>query len=147
MIELDFKEPETFKTPDGEEYIVNPLETGDMKLIAKLTSLDSKQRKLQEEGKIEELNQTVYDESVKLSNEIIDKSIVNKKTGELLPDTYRTPYTRLVKIVKIVVDETVGLGGESGGEGGNPLGSQKKSSKTSGGTSTASGRKGGRRKS
>jgi len=147
MIELDFNEPETFKTPDGEEYIVNPLETGDMKLIAKLTSLDSKQRKLQEEGKIEELNQTVYDESVKLSNEIIDKSIVNKKTGELLPDTYRTPYTRLVKIVKIVVDETVGLGGESGGEGGNPLGSQKKSSKTSGGTSTASGRKGGRRKS
>lgn len=147
MIELDFKEPETFKTPDGEEYIVNPLETGDMKLIAKLTSLDSKQRKLQEEGKIEELNQTVYDESVKLSNEIIDKSIVNKKTGELLPDTYRTPYTRLVKIVKIVVDETVGLGGESGGEGGNPLGSQKKSSKASGGTSTASGRKGGRRKS
>lgn len=147
MIELDFNEPETFKTPDGEEYIVNPLETGDMKLIAKLTSLDSKQRKLQEEGKIEELNQTVYDESVKLSNEIIDKSIVNKKTGELLPDTYRTPYTRLVKIVKIVVDETVGLGGESGGEGGNPLGSQKKSLKTSGGTSTASGRKGGRRKS
>lgn len=147
MIDLDFKEPETFKTPDGEEYIVNPLETGDMKLIAKLTSLDSKQRKLQEEGKIEELNQTVYDESVKLSNEIIDKSIVNKKTGELLPDTYRTPYTRLVKIVKIVVDETVGLGGESGGEGGNPLGSQKKSSKASGGTSTASGRKGGRRKS
>jgi len=147
MIELDFNEPETFKTPDGEEYIVNPLETGDMKLIAKLTSLDSKQRKLQEEGKIEELNQTVYDESVKLSNEIIDKSIVNKKTGELLPDTYRTPYTRLVKIVKIVVDETVGLGGESGGEGGNPLGSQKKSSKASGGTSTASGRKGGRRKS
>lgn len=147
MIELDFKEPETFKTPDGEEYIVNPLETGDMKLIAKLTSLDSKQRKLQEEGKIEELNQTVYDESVKLSNEIIDKSIVNKKTGELLPDTYRTPYTRLVKIVKIVVDETVGLGGESGGEGDNPLGSQKKSSKASGGTSTASGRKGGRRKS
>lgn len=146
MIELDFKEPETFKTPDGEEWIINPLDTVDMKLIVKLTSLDSKQRKLQSEGKIEELNEVVYGESVDFSNEIIDKSIVNKKTGELLPGQYRKPYTRLVELVKLVVNETVGIGNINDEDGDNPLENQAKSSEPSEDKSISSKKKGGRRK-
>jgi len=146
MIELDFREIESFRTPDGEEWLINPLDTVDMKLIAKLTRLESKQRKLQKEGKVEELNEIVYGDSVDLSNELIDKSIVNKKTGELLPEQHRKPYIQLVELVKLVVNETVGLRDVKGDGDDNPLGSPKTSSKPSGGKSISSGKKGGRRK-
>lgn len=144
MIELDFKEPETFKTPDGEEYVINPLDTGDMKILLQFLDLNDQQDKLKSEGKLKELNKLVYVDLVNKANELVDKSIVNKNNGELLPEKYRKPYIHLVKLCNIIVRETIGRKDGEGGD--NPLELPQKSSNKSGETSTPSKRKGGRKK-
>jgi len=144
MIELDFKEPETFKTPDGEEYIINPLDTGDMKILLQFLDLNDQQDKLKSEGKLKELNKLVYVDLVNKANELVDKSIVNKNNGELLPEKYRKPYIHLVKLCNIIVRETIGRKDGEGGD--NPLELPQKSSNKSGETSTPSKQKGGRKK-
>lgn len=144
MIELDFREPESFKTPDNEEYIINPLNTEDMKLLLQFIDLNDQQDKLKAEGKTKELNKLVYIDLVNKANELIDKSIINKNDGKLLPEQYRKPYIHLIKLCNIVVRETIG--NNNTGESDIPLELQNKSSNKSGETSTSSKKKGGRKK-
>jgi len=146
MIDLDYKEYETFKTPDKEEWLIKPLLTEDMKMVLKFTDLNDQQVKLKEQGKNKELTELIYVDLVKLANELIDKSISNKKTGDLLSDEWRTPYITLINLASLIIQNTVGTSSKDG-EGDNPLELQVKSSGASGGQSTASKKKGGRKKS
>jgi hypothetical protein len=144
MIELDFREPETFKTPDGSEWIVSPLFTKDMPLVAEFEELSREQVRLGKEGKREEINKLVFNEMPALVNKMIDKSIVNKDNGELLPEEYRTPYTMLINIATVIIRVTNGPIPTN--EGGTPLEIRKSSSAKSKPTSTPSKRKGGKKK-
>lgn len=146
MIELDYKEYETFKTPDKEEWIIKPLQTEDMKMVLKFTDLNDQQVKLKDEGKNRELTELIYIDLVKIANELIDKSVFNKKTGDVLNKEWRTPYINLIKLASLVIQTTVGTSDNSG-EGDTPLELQVKSSEASGGASTPSKKKGGRKKS
>jgi hypothetical protein len=147
MIDLDYKEYETFKTPDKEEWLIKPLLTEDMKMVLKFTDLNDQQVKLKEQGKNKELTELIYIDLVKIANELIDKSVVNKKTGEVLSIEWRTPYINLIKLASLVIQTTVGNTDNIKEDGEIPLELPQKSSEASGGTSTPSKKKGGRKKS
>jgi hypothetical protein len=145
MIDLDYKEYESFKTPDKEEWIVKPLLTEDMKMVLKFTDLNDQQVKLKDEGKNKELVELIYIDLVKIANELIDKSVFNKKTGDVLTNEWRTPYINLIKLASLVIQTTVG-NVDNVGESDIPLELPQKSSKALGGASTPSKKKGGRKK-
>lgn len=144
MIELDFREPESFKTPDGQEWIVKPLPTVDMKMVVEFAVMEDKQKELQKQGKTKEMLKVIYDDMLGLANKLVDKSIVNKETGDKLSQEWRTPYLKLVQIARIVISESVGNPDQSGD--GIPLELPANSSKSSGATSTPSKKKAGRKK-
>jgi hypothetical protein len=133
MLELNFKEPETFKTPDGTVWTINPLKRRDLKRLHRFTALNEKLQKLKEEGRTDEANTLIFgkDEDddqeetlLKITDEIIDLSITNDK-GEQFPEIYRRQITKTMELCVLVINASVDS--PKGKEGdGNP--SQKATS-------------------
>lgn len=103
---LVFKEPETFTTPDGGEYIILPVQTDDMPLFFKIVqkreelyqkALKEAEKKAKKDKK--EYNKDEVDIPVKDFLEhcgkdlslLIDKTVINIKNSEPIPLKYRNP--------------------------------------------------------
>ena len=80
MIELDFREPETFKTPDGQEWIINPLTTRKMPLVHDFIRLYDERKGLEFES--DEFKQINFVELVEISEEIVKAGIKNKENKD-----------------------------------------------------------------
>jgi hypothetical protein len=154
MIELDFREPETFKTPDGEEWIITPLEVEDTPLIFKFQKLYTHLLKIKEKKDHESVNELIFgnekskkESLISFSDILIDKSIKNEK-NEKLPLKYRKR-KHMIMLGGLIVKETMGVTQSDLNNGGDiPLELQKKSSSKSRPTSTPSKKKqGGKKKS
>lgn len=122
---LEFKEPETFTTPDGNTYIINPLPTRAMKTIFKFIELNNQQQEYIKNGEKDKVNELVYGPLVELVEEIVDKSVKNVENGEPLSEKYRT-LGKLIEICNQVVISTVDANPEMAKQmeeeaGGNPL--------------------------
>lgn len=126
---LIFEEPETFKTPDGAEYIILPLSVDDMEpmfqLIEKRDKLveDEKKKQLAASAKTKKQKgkkkpDPEDDQPVQIDgklflktcgkeiNEIIPLSVLNIKTGEPFPRKYWNPQNQgdlIIKIMKITM--------------------------------------------
>lgn len=97
---LIFKEPETFKTPDGSEYVVLPVQVDDMPIMFNITN---KREKLRETAfkEAKKKDKKVKKEDVEIRGEdfimecgadiqkLITQTIINVKTGKPLPLKYR----------------------------------------------------------
>ena len=115
MLDISFKENETFKTPDGEEWTINPLRRKDLKKLNKFTSMNDQLQKLQKEGNSVEGNRLIYGEDedndqeetlLSVTDEIIDLSITNKK-GEKFPEKYRRQITKAMELCSLVVSASI----------------------------------------
>lgn len=138
MIEIDFKEIEEFKTPDGNIWIINPLKRRDLKKLNRFTTLNDQLQKYKREGKTVEANQLVYgvdeenDEEetlLKVTDEIIDISIKNKKDGSKFPEKYRRQITKAMELCSLVIEASIDTPTRSK-EGGSDTPLQMKSSGT-----------------
>ena len=151
MLELSFVEPETFKTPDNHEYIINPLPTREMKRVNEFIELNTELQEYQKEGKDTEANKLIYgsdDEPDKrtiasLCEELIDLSIKDVEDGSDLPKKYRTIF-KMIELCTFIVKATLQLPDNitptTDGDG-TPLGRVGKSSDKSEETRTASSKK------
>lgn len=159
IIELDFKEPETFKTPDGNEWIINPLPVKDIKIIFQFIKFNEQLKKYQDEGDTDKSNELIYgkpDESedwnkdnslMGIGETIIDKAITNTKDPTIIfPSKYKT-VKKLIQLSGHVAIATMDVNeAEIKEAGGNPLEIQRMLSDKSKATSTPSSRRGGKRK-
>lgn len=86
---LVFREPETFKTPDGSEYVILPVQVDDMPI---LFSIINKKEKLSKKKKKEDKDGVAFIQECggDLKN-LINKTIINTQTGESLPPKYQQP--------------------------------------------------------
>ena len=107
---LVFKEPETFKTPDGAEYIILPVQADDMPVLFSITN---KRNKLAKKKKTPINGEEFIKECGQDIQELINKTVLNIKTGESLPLKYRQPTNvldlmgRIMKITTIESNEPV----------------------------------------
>jgi len=155
MLELDFKEPETFKTPDGQEWVINPLPTKDIKIIFRFIELNDEMKALKKNGETAKANKLIFgteeDENVpsvvELTEQIIDLSVHNVEDEEtLLPSKYRT-VKKLIQLASNVAVVTMDLSQEDiARAGGNPLEIQGMLSDKSKQVLSSSKKKGGKRK-
>lgn len=113
MMELDFREPETFKTPDGTEYIVYPLQT--RHIITIYRRYLRKNREVEEyNGNDEEELTKLEDEVASLLEQLFKASIHNKKSGK--PELPKREYLSSnieSKLVKKIIEITTGSRGDS----------------------------------
>lgn len=144
MYELEFKELERFETPDGKTYEIYPLRVEDMKLVYNFIELNEKRLKftnieevdgetkikIDEEAVKKIGNKVLYNDLIPLCNSIVDKTVIEVDTDELLPDKYRTIQIVMELASKAII-ATTGSSKKSG-EGGNPLGVPKNPSDSSG---------------
>lgn len=156
MLELDFREPETFKTPDGQEYVINPLDVKDVKIIFKFIELNERLQKIKNKSKnkkqdvknTSEANSIIYGKEgneepslAELAEEIINKSIKNIESGDQLPKRYHT-IKKLIQLSGHVAVATIDMNKEDiERAGGNPLELQRMLSDKSEPTSTPSKKK------
>lgn len=126
MLNISFEEPEIFPTPDGREWIINPLKRKELKKLTKFARMNKELQKYQKEGNIEAGNILMYGENeddeeedtlLKLTDEIIDLSIREVKTNKLFPEKYRRQIT---KAIELCVEVVKASSGKSKGSG-NPL--------------------------
>jgi len=121
MIELDFKEPETFKTPDGQEWAIYPLKVKNMRYVALFTKLHNEYTELRQAGKIDEANNLLFgnidDEEedpeneksmVGFSNKMVDLAVKNVENEENFPEKYRHG-EQLLSLCAIIVKVTTNL--------------------------------------
>ena len=138
MLELSFVEPETFKTPDNHEYIINPLPTREMKRVNEFIELNTELQRYQNEGNEKEANKLIYgseDEPDKrtiaiLCEELIDLSIKDIEDSSDLPKKYRTIF-KMIELCTYIVNATLQLPDNivpESSEGDNPLEQVGKSS-------------------
>ncbi len=107
MIELDFREPETFKTPDGQEWIINPLTTRKMPLVHDFIRLYDERKGLEFES--DEFKQINFVELVEISEEIVKAGIKNKENkDEAFPEKYTTQ-GKLFQMALLVCDVTTDI--------------------------------------
>lgn len=86
---LIFKEPETFTTPDGGEYVILPVQVDDMPI---LFSIINKKEKLSKKKKQEDKDGVAFIKECGTDlKKLINKTIINTKTGESLPAKYQQP--------------------------------------------------------
>jgi len=115
MNRLNFRKPETFKTPDGQEWIINPLKVKDMRYVAQFTKLHGEYTELRKAGKFDEANNLLYGNvdneeddpeneksMVGFSNKMVDLAVKNIKTGDKFPEEYRLGEELLSLCAKIV---------------------------------------------
>lgn len=148
MYELEFKELETFETPEGKNYEVYPLRVEDMKLVYKFIEFNQERlgkfiKKDNEEFLEEDIkkigNEVLYNDLIPICNEIIDKSVMEIGTGELLPHKYRTIQIVMELAAKAII-ATTGNTKKSNGRD-IPLEQQQNPSNSSEGMSTPSRKK------
>lgn len=150
MLELSFIEPETFLTPDGSEYIINPLPTREMKRVNEFIELNTLLQQYQSEGNDKEANKLIYGSEddpdkrtiASLCEELIDLSIKNIEDGSDLPKKYRTIF-KMIELCTFIVKATLQLPDNitPPTEGDTPLGQAGKSSDKSEETPIASSKK------
>lgn len=117
MVEINFRKKETFKTPDGEEYIINPLKRKNLKKLNKFVALNQRIDKLKIEGKGEEVNKLIFGEDeenddeetlLKVADDIIDLSIKNIKTKDPLPEEDRLGIDITIQLCLLIINASAG---------------------------------------
>lgn len=117
MFDISFEELETFKTPDGKEWIVNPLKRKDLKKLNRFTALNQKLQKYRKEDNMEEGNKLIYgikenddkeETLLSVTDEIIDLSIEEVKTKEKFPEKYRRQVLKAIELCMLVVKVSTG---------------------------------------
>lgn len=121
---LVFEEPETFKTPDGGEYVILPVQVDDMPIMFNITN---KRERLSKKKKGNFTGEDFIKECGGDIQELITKTILNIKTGESLPLKYRQPSNVLDLMGRIMKITTI-ASKEDKKEDGTPLEQNKKSS-------------------
>ncbi len=100
---LVFKEPETFKTPDGGEYVVLPVQVDDMPVLFNIIDKRTKaSKKTKKNKKDEDTGQEFIKACGADLQELIGRTVVNIKTGEPLPLKYRNPGNMIELMGKIM---------------------------------------------
>lgn len=153
ILELDFKELEQFKTPDGEVYEINPLDVKDIRIVFEFLQAQDELKAIKETNDTLKANALIFGNKemeepsmIELANSIIDKSITNTETGDLLPKKYRTA-KKLLQLSGHVAIATMDLNNQDiERAGGNPLELQKMLSDKSKETSSPSKKKDGRQR-
>lgn len=153
MLELDFKELQTFKIPEGDEYIINPLNVEDVKVLFQFMEYEDELKTLHKKKDKKKAHKLIYGSEdqkqkpmIELANIIVSKSIRRVDDGEPLPEKYRT-VKKLIQLCGHVAMATMDLNESDLSQAGDiPLEVKKMLSDASGGTSTPSKKKGGRKK-
>ncbi len=136
-IDVDFNEPDTFKTPDGEEWAINPLRRRHRKKFTKFTNLNDQMTKLKKENRASEANRLLFGEDeenedeetiLTIADNIIDLSIENIKTKEKLPEKYRLEISKVFELCTLVIKASSGKIPENKGDD-TPLQKNKKKNK------------------
>lgn len=120
---LIFKEPETFTTPDGGEYVVLPVQVDDMPILFSITNKRNKLSK-KKKGTIE--GEEFIKECGTDLTKLIDRTILHIQTGEPLPPKYRQMSNILELVGKIMKITTIEVEDEK--DDGTPLEQKPKSS-------------------
>lgn len=142
MRTIEFKEAETFKTPDGQEWVVKKLRTKVMKdKISLFIDYQNEMTQYQENNDNYNTNKLIYDKITPLCDEIIDEGIADieyfnemkqykrlsdiekesihkpiKKNFVKLEDEYVTIKTK-IDIVTAIIEATTGMSGDNKGDG------------------------------
>lgn len=138
---LIFREPETFKTPDGGEYVILPVQVDDMPILFSITNKRNKlkEKAIAEAKKKNKIKKGFDEEKVEVSGEdfiqecgsdiqnLITKTVLHTKTGEPLPLKYRQMTNMLDLMGKIMDITTIETPTSKDGDG-NPLEQNLKSS-------------------
>jgi hypothetical protein len=121
---VEFKEPETFKTPDKEEYMAIPVTVDGIEPLHDLMDLLNRERK-KHKGKMTKEEEGLFflKEGKKDLNKIIDTCVINTKTGEPLPTKWRQigPILQIIGSVMDISSINTGLKVDD-----NPLERKKK---------------------
>lgn len=141
MRTIEFKEAETFKTPDGQEWVVKKLRTKVMKdKISLFIDYQNEMTQYQENNDNYNTNKLIYDKITPLCDEIIDEGIADieyfnemkqykrlsdiekesihkpiKKNFVELEDEYITIKTK-IDIVTAIIEATTGMSGNNKGD-------------------------------
>jgi len=100
---LVFKEPETFTTPDGGEYVILPVQVDDMPVLFNIIDKRVKaSKKTKKNKKDEDTGQEFIKACGADLQELIGRTVVNIKTGEPLPLKYRNPGNMIELMGKIM---------------------------------------------
>jgi hypothetical protein len=139
MVNINFRKKETFNTPDGETYEINPLKRRHLKKLNSFIKLNTKLQELQGAGDVEGANKIIFgdeednDEEItllKVADDIIDLSIKNVKSGKELPEDYRLEITTTIELCTAVIQaSTGGAKGKAKGED-TPLQTNKENAST-----------------
>lgn len=142
MRTIEFKELETFKTPDGQEWVVKKLRTKVMKdKISLFIDYQNEMTEYQENNDNYNTNKLIYNKITPLCDEIIDEGIEDveyfnemkrykrlsniekesihkpvKKNFVELEDEYVTIKTK-IDIVTAIIEATTGMSGDNKGDG------------------------------
>lgn len=117
MLDILFNEPETFKTPDGRLWQINPLKRKDLMIMNKFTKINDKIQELKLDENVAGGNELVFgtgnnkeDSLISVTDEIIDLSIREVNTGKKFPEEYRENIGKAIELCNYVIKATVGLG-------------------------------------
>ena len=117
IMTLVFKEPETFQTPDGGEYVILPVQVDDMPVLFNIIDKRVKaSKKTKKNKKDEDTGQEFIKACGTDLQELIGKTVINIKTGEPLPLKYRNPGNMIELMGKIMKITMPNSSKESEGE-------------------------------
>ena len=117
MLDILLNEPETFNTPDGRLWEINPLKRKDLVIMNKFTTINDKIQAMKKDGNTGAGNELVFgtgkakeDTLIGVTDEIIDLSIREVNTGKRFPEEYRENIGKAIELCNYVIKATVGLG-------------------------------------
>ena len=117
IMTLVFKEPETFQTPDGGEYVILPVQVDDMPVLFNIIDKRARaSKKTKKNKKDEDTGQEFIKACGTDLQELIGKTVINIKTGEPLPLKYRNPGNMIELMGKIMKITMPNSSKESEGE-------------------------------
>jgi hypothetical protein len=134
MVNINFRKKETFETPDGEVWEINPLKRRHLKKLNRFIKLNTKLQELQKNGDVEAANKIIFGEEedndeeetlLKIADDIIDLSIKNVKTGKELPEDYRLEISTTIELCTAVIQTSTGKVKQSQNGDDTPLPTKK----------------------
>lgn len=143
MLDLDFKKPETFKTEDGDEWMIKKLSVKNMPLVYDFIEVYDKKSDL--EFGTEEFKEVLYVQLPERCLELINLSVKNVEDEDKPFPEEELSLTKMIQIALLICDTTMEFNNPIK-RGGIPLGQEKKKSESSKPTFTPSKKKDGRKK-
>lgn len=99
---LNFKEPETIQTPDGQTYEILPLPVKDMPLLLDFMDLQEKLN-LSDEATAEKKAKDNIELLLPPMSKMVVSSVKNKETGEPIPEKYLTLKNYIELATKVII--------------------------------------------